>query len=173
MADTLFLLPATAFIGDIDAQLVAGDVAATFVRHNGRPAIALDDTAEEAVISGEYICPESYGGGTIKADLLVAADTETTNGCVLDIFVEAKTPGTDTLDMETADSWAAANSSGAISFSGTTAGDPIKATVTLTNADSLAAGDVVRFGIRRDTDHASDTATNDVFLYSGRIWEDA
>jgi hypothetical protein len=167
------LIPAGAFIGDSDANLVSGDLAATLENHNGRAALAFDATDEEAALSPEYIMPEGYGGSTLKAGIVIAADSDTTNGCVFDVFVEAKTPSSDTIDMETADSWDLANSSGDIDLSGTTAGDPILVTITLTNKDSVAAGDLVRFGIRRDTDHANDDASGDIFLYSVRIYEDA
>jgi len=172
MADTLFLIAASGLVGDNDAQLVAGDVAATFETHIGRPAMSFDDTAEEAATSPEYECPESYGGGTLKATLHLSAQA-TTGGVVMDVFVEAKTPGTDTIDMSDTASWDSANSTGDIDFAGTTAGDPVSATVTLTNKDGMAAGDAVRIGVRRDTDHANDDLSGDVFLYSVRIWEDA
>lgn len=171
MAHTsLFPLPASAFIGDNDAQLVAGDVAAAAKNHKGRPAMAFDDTEEEAMVSPEYVMPGQYAGGTLTADILFGMASDNTNDVALDVFVEAKTPNTDTLDMEAATSWDAANS-GTVSLSGSTASDPLKLSITLTNKDSVAAGDLVRFGIRRDTDSVNDDASGDLFIYSVDIWE--
>lgn len=165
-------LPASAFIGDNDAQLVAGDAAAAPVNHLGRPAYAFDDTDEEAITSVEFEMPAEYtGSGTLKAEIFFAMASDTTNDIAIDVFVEAKTAGTDTLDMEAASSWDTANS-GTASVSGTTAGDPLSLTISLTNKDSVAAGDVVRIGLRRDCDSANDDATGDMFIYSVSIYEE-
>lgn len=166
-------LPATMFVGDNSAQLVAGDVTARRVNHSGRPALAFDDTAEEAAVSQEFEVPTAHTGtGTLKATLHVAAASDATNDIAFDVFVESKTPNTDTLDMESAASWDTANA-GTISLAGTTAGDPLTLTITLTNADSVAAGDLVRIGIRRDTDSANDDAAGDIFVYAVTLYEEA
>lgn len=171
MAHTsLIPLTASMFTGDTDAQLVAGDVPATPVRHKGRPAWAFDATDEEAIVSGEFTMPGQYAGGTLSADLHFAMASDATNDIALDVFVEAKTPNGDTLDMEAAVSWDTANS-GTKSVGGTTAGDPLMLTVTLTNKDSVAAGDLVRIGIRRDCDSGDDDASGDLYLYAAELWE--
>lgn len=167
-----YILPATAFVGDNDAQLVAGDGSAAFVNHKGRPALAFDDTDEEAATSVEFEVSEDYTGlGTLKAKILFAMASDVTNDIAIDVFVESKTPNSDTLDMETATSWDSANS-GTASVSGTTAGDPLTLVIILSNKDSIAAGDFVRIGIRRDTDSANDDATGDMFIYSVSIYEE-
>jgi len=168
---TLLTMPASAFIPDQNAQLVAGDVGASWVSHKDRPALSFDDTAEEAVVSPEYSMPGQYAGGTLKATGFIYAADDNSNGCVFDFFIEAITP-LDTLDLEAAVSWDAANSSGDIDLNGTTVGDLIAFTVTLTNKDSIAAGDLFRLGVRRDTDHANDDASGDIYLSSVEIWED-
>ena len=171
MAHTSLLsISASAFVGDVDANLIAGDGAATPEVHNGRPAMAFDDTSEEAMLSAEFIMPGQYAAGTLTVDILFAMASDNTNDIALDVSVEAKTPGTDTLDMTSADSWDTKNA-GTVSLSGSTAGDPLKLSVTLTNKDSVAAGDVVRIGIRRDCDSANDDATGDLYIYSVDIWE--
>jgi len=168
----LLIIPASAFIGDNDAQLVGGDVLAPLSAKKGRPVLVFDDTAEAAATSPEYAMPASFAGGTLKATVFGFAATNAADGVVFDVFVEAKTPDTDTLDLETATSWDSANSSGDWDLSGTTAGDPTDIEVTLTNKDSVAAGDLVRFGIRRDTDHANDDASGDFYILAIVIWED-
>ena len=167
---TMILLPATAFVGDNDAQLVGGDGPAVPVNHKGRAAMAFDATDEGAMVSAEFVMPGQFAAGTLTADIVFAMASDNTNDIRLDIYVEAKTPGTDTLDMETATSWDTVNSA-TVSLSGSTAGDPLKLSITLTNKDSVVAGDLVRFGIRRDTDSGDDDASGDLFIYSVDIWE--
>ena len=133
---TLLSLSANSFIGDTDANLVAGDSGAIPVLHKGRPAISFDNT----------------------------------NDIALGVYLEAKTPNVDTLDMETATSWDVANS-GTISLSGSTVGDPLNLSVPLTNNDSVATGDLVRLGIRRDTLSPNDDASGKVFIYNVDFWE--
>ena len=164
-------LPATFFIGDGDAQLVAGDVAARRVNHVGRPGWAFDDTAEEAILSAEFDVPSTHtGSGTFKAILKLAAASDATNDSRFDVFVEKKTPGSTTLDMEAASGWGSANSA-TKSFAGTTAGDLVELAVTL--SDSVAAGDLLRIGVRCDCDHADQDVVGDVFLYAVVVREEA
>lgn len=161
-------LPATMFVGDNSAQLVAGDVTARRVNHSGRPALAFDDTVKEAAVSQEFEAPSAHTGtGTLKATLHVASASDVTNDIAFDVFVESKTPNTDTLDMESAASWGTANA-GTLSLAGTTAGDPLALTITLTNADSMAAADLVRIGIRRNAG-----ASGDIFVYAVTLFEEA
>jgi len=169
---TLLNFPASALIGDNDAQLVAGDAAAPHASKLGRPVLAFDDTAEEAALTPCVAVPSQYAGGTLKATLFLFAASDTSNGCVFDVGVEAVTPDADTLDLEAAASWDTLNSSGDVDLSGTTAGDLVAATVTLANKDSIAAGDLARFGVRRDTDHANDDAVGDVYLAALEVWEE-
>lgn len=158
--------------GDNDAQLVAGDVAAAHeTPAKGRPCLAFDDTEEEAAITGEYSMPGQFAGGTLKATIEVYMKSDNTNDIAYDVFVEAKTPDTDTIDLEADESWDTANA-GTISLAGSTAGDPLTIEITLTNKDSVAAGDLVRFGIRRDTDSGDDDASGDACVTALEIWED-
>ncbi len=167
---TLLSLSANSFIGDTDANLVAGDSGAIPVLHKGRPAISFDATTEQAMVSPEFIMPGQYAAGTLNADILFAMADDNTNDIALGVYLEAKTPNVDTLDMETATSWDVANS-GTISLSGSTVGDPLKLSVPLTNNDSVATGDLVRLGIRRDTLSPNDDASGKVFIYNVDFWE--
>jgi hypothetical protein len=169
---TLLSLAASSFIGDQDAQLVAGDVAVPHASHLGRPCLAFDDTAEEAAVSVEFEMPTQYSGSGLSATIHFAAGSDMDPAVVaVDVFVEAKTPNADTLDMVAESSWAAVNA-GTKSL-GTDNGDPISLDIALTNADSVAAGDLVRIGIRRDTDSASDDAVGDMFVYSVTLEDNA
>lgn len=168
--DTIFSFTAMDFNPDNDAQLVAGDGPPQMVVHKGRHVWAFDDTVEEAVVTPEYVVPSHYSAGTLKAIIHFYMETDATNDIAIDFFVEAKTPNSDTLDMETATSWASANS-GTKSLASTTAGDPLTLEITLTNGDSIAKADSVRFGFRRDCDSANDDAVNDMFVSAVEIQE--
>lgn len=165
-------LPATFFSPDSDAQLVVGDNPFVFKVHEGRAVMQFDDTDEAAGVSGEFTWPDAYTGtGTLKGDILYYTASDNTNDAAFDLFVEAKTPNSDTLDMEATDSWDTANS-GTASVSGSTAGDPRTMTITLSNKDSVASGDSVRIGIRRDCDSANDDIVGNVFVAWVRIYEE-
>ncbi len=167
---TLLVLDASVFVGDDDAQLVAGDVGASpEVIKSSRMWWAFDDTDEEAITSKQLVMPSQYTGSGLKAIVhgffkteTVAAETAT-----IDVFIEAVTPNSDTLDMETAESFSTLNQGDVVP--GGTAGDPVSLSITLTNADSVAVGDSFRIGIRRDIDDGDDTATGDFCLYAVEI----
>lgn len=163
-------LPATAFVPDASAQLVAGDAACGFSAHRGRSALAFDTSVLEAAVSHEFAWPSNASTGTVKADIHYYSETANTSNFRFEVFVEAKNPGTDTLDLETAVSWGSANAQSAAL--GGTAGDPRKVTVTLTNKDSVAAGYTTRIGIRRANDHADDAASGDAFVLGLLIYEE-
>ena len=158
-------------IGDQDAQLVGADAAAAHeVPAVGRPVLSFNDTDEEAAITAEVAMPGQYAGGTLKATIFLFTASDNTNDAAFDVFVEAVT-ALDTLDIQATADWDTANS-GTVSVSGTTAGDLVALTITLTNKDSVAKGDMVRFGIRRDCDSGDDDIVGDVFVTTLEIWED-
>ncbi len=167
---TLLTIPASAFFGDQDAQLVAGDAHAGQETFLGKPALAFDNTDEEAAVSPEFEMPKKYTGTGLKARLHWTSPT-TTGDVRLEVYVEAKTPNSDTLNTVTTASWASANAVTDDAPAG--AGDPLRVDVTLTNADGVAAGDTVRFGIRRDTDHADDDLADDAYVWTVTIEDDA
>ena len=167
---TLFNLPASIWFGDTDAQLVAGDAPAPHDVKVGRIVLAFDDTVEEAALTPEMQMPTEYGGGTLNATVHFFMASDTTNDVAIDVFVEAFTPNVDGVDLETASNWDTVNA-GTKSVGGTDAGDPLDLDITLTNKDSVAADDLVRFGIRRDTDSANDDAVGDMFITTVTIWE--
>ena len=170
---TLLVIPASAMTGAAatTTQMVSGDAAATFEVHQGRLALAFDGVDEEAAVTAEMEMPSQYTGSGLTATLHIASETVNSSSCVFDVFVEAKTPGSDTLDMEAASSWNTTVNTATHTFAGT-AGDPRSVDVTLTNSDGLAAGDLVRFGVRRDTDSGSDDIVSDIFVYSLTIEDD-
>jgi len=158
--------------GDEDAQLVAGDIASTTYTHKGRKVWSFDDTVEQALLTDPKVMPAGIDGfsGTLHATLFLYMGSDNTNDIAMDAFVEAVTPDADTLDLETATGWDSVNA-GTISLAGTTAGDLVTMDITLTNADNVAVGDLVRFGIRRDCDSANDDASGDVNLIAFEVWK--
>lgn len=161
-------LPATAFVGDNNAALVAGDAPAQFDSLYDRPCWAFDATDEECIVSIYFRMPSDYAGGTLTATLALAANNAA-NGAVFDVAVEAVTASSDTLSMNAADGFDTVNS--ATHTFGGTAYDLRNLAVTLTNKDSVAVGDWVRLGIRRDCDSGSDDAAVDAYLFSVEIAE--
>lgn len=91
------------------------------------------------------------------------ATAGTTGDVDWDVSVQAVTPA-DALNILTTTSYDTANSTDNTSVPGT-AGYLFKVTVTLTNADSMAAGDRVRLLVTRDA--VSDVSTLDVVLLGG------
>jgi len=168
---TLLNFPASAMFGDDDAQLVAGDVIAPHDEHKGRSVLSFDSADEEAALTPEVTMPTQYTGTGLKAIVYFYMASDNTNDVAIDVFVEAITPNADTLDLEAATSWASANS-GTKSVGSTTVGDLLSLSITLTNADSVAVGDLVRFGVRRDTDSGNDDADGDMFIVALEIADD-
>ncbi len=167
---SLLNFSASGFVPDQNAQLVGGDVGAVMGAHNGAPFAAFDDTDEAAIVSHRWLLA-GYAGGTLKATIGFYMASNAADDIALDVFVEAVTPNADTIDLEAATGWDAANS-GTMSLAGTTAGDPLALTVTLINKDGVVAGDLARFGLRRDCDSGDDDAAGDLYIASVEIWED-
>lgn len=105
---------------------------------------------------------DAYASGNVTLDLYWYADTASSGDVVWDAQLSAITPETDTQDIET-DGLATENTV-TDSHLGTTAQRIHKATITLSNLDSLAAGDLCHLRIARDADNASDTLSGDVVL---------
>lgn len=164
-------LSAQAFTGDNNAQLVAGDLPAVPYSVMDRPCWAFDDTDEMAILSAESSVPADYAAGTVKADIFYAPATDTTNDVAIDVFIESKTADADTINMGSGASWGSANS-GTESLSGIGIADLRVMTITLTNKDSMAANDLFRVGVRRDTDAAGDDASGDLYVFHVDVYEE-
>jgi hypothetical protein len=120
--------------------------------------LAFDATTDEMVF-WQFVMPANYSSGLTM--IVFYKMTSATSGTVrFESFVQAVTPG-DSQDVD-ADAFASSNSNG-----GTvpgTAGYMTTISITLTNADSVAAGDFVTVRLSRDADASSggtDSATGD------------
>lgn len=167
MATTLLQFGAKSFDGDT-LPIVAGDLPAIIDVINGRPVLAFIDGAAESVAISEAVnMPQAYAGGvpTAVLSLFTAA---TANELQLEVQVEAVTSG-DATDLDSTTSFDTANT--ATPTVPATAGHLFQVSITLTNRDSVAAGDMVRFLVRRDSDHANDDAAATMYLVSMEIRE--
>ena len=166
---TLFNFSAEQLIPD-SLPVVGGDGMPLLVPLQGAWFYGFNDTDEEAVITPRVKMPGQYAGGTLMATVwgCFASEVTATDEAVLDVSVEAITQG-DGVDMDAGVSFDAVNS-GEIDPPGT-AGHEAAIDITLTNKDSVAAGDYVRFHVRRDCDGGADTATGDFRLGGIEIWE--
>jgi hypothetical protein len=127
---------------------------------NRRPALGFDTTTAETC-QWTTIAPIGLTG-TLTAKVLYAMATATSGGVAFTVEVEAITTG-DATDTDAGDSFAAVNT-GTDATVPATAGYIDTVSVTLTNNDSIAAGDYVRWRLTRAVANASDTATGDCLV---------
>ena len=123
----------------------------------GRFVLAFD-TATEETCEWEAAVPQGWSGtGTLV--LFYKMASATSGGIRFGASVEAVTSG-DAFDMDAGDSFDTENAASDTSVPGT-AGYGKTLSITLTNQDSLAAGDYLRIRLARKVAHADDTASGD------------
>lgn len=134
---------------------------------NGRTVLDFDATTDESV-DWTFIMPQQYASGTLTAHVHYAMSSATSGNVVLQASVEAVADG----ESVSTDSFDSANGSGQVAVPGT-AGLKDIASITLTNKDSVAAGELVRLRLRRDADStsATDDAAGDMELLAVEIRE--
>ncbi len=126
-----------------------------------RPVLGYDavaTTGERAIWT--FIAPVGITG-TLSIVIHGIMVTATTGNIVMTAALEAITPA-DTVDLDSVASFDSENS--VTQSVPATAGYDFTVSITLTNADSIAAGDYTRLRITRDSNNASDTATGDFHL---------
>lgn len=133
---------------------------------NRRPVLAFDAATGETAY-WTFVAPVGITTPlTAKVHYIMASAT---SGDVdVDVAIEAVTDG-DSLDLDTSTSFASVNSTDNTTVPGT-AGYIDVVSVTLTNNDSIAAGDYVRISLARDA--ASDTASGDMYVLAVEIQDD-
>lgn len=136
---------------------------------NRRPVLAFDTTTSETAY-WTFIAPQGITG-TWTAVISYAMASATTGGVAFDVALEAITSG-DALDTDAATSFDTVNGGNDSAVPGT-AGYMEQISITLTNADSIAAGDLVRVSVARDVADAADTATGDCYLVACEIRDGA
>lgn len=125
---------------------------------NRRPVLAFDDTTNETA-QWTAIAPQGVTG-TLTAYVYYIMASATSGDVDVDVAIEAVTDG-DSTDLDAGDSFDTANSTDNTTVPGT-AGHMDVINVTLTNDDSIAAGDYFRFKLTRDA--SNDTATGDMYV---------
>lgn len=124
------------------------------------PCLDFDTTTAESIYF--YFQAVNYGSGNLTIDIDWYADTAASGDVVWDAQIAAITPNTDSQDIET-DALATANTV-TDSHLGTTNQRLHRATITISNLDSLAAGDWVVLKITRDVSDGADTMSGDACL---------
>ena len=122
--------------------------------------LAYDAASDEAAFW--LIRAVNYGSGNVTVAVDWYADTATSGDVVWEVQLAAITPDTDTQDTETK-ALATANTV-TDTHLGTTGQRLHRASVTVSNLDSLAANDDLWVRIARDANNASDTMTGDAIL---------
>lgn len=125
-----------------------------------RPILLFDAAADEAAYFS-FIAPRNLTT-PLKAVATYAMISATSGNVICDATVEAISDS-DTLDTDTSEGLDSANTSSATAVPGT-AGYIDQLSITLTNGDSVAAGDYCRLRWRRVGSNGSDTATGDLAL---------
>jgi hypothetical protein len=125
-----------------------------------RPALAYDATTDENAYWTDVAAQGFTGAVTVVISYAIAA---TTGAVRWQCALEAVTAG-DALNLNTTDSFDTDNSGGA-TVPGTTY-NLAQQSITMTNADSIAAGDMYRLRVRRDADGTSgtDDAAGDCYV---------
>ena len=131
---------------------------------NARPKLLFNDSTDEFVY-WTFRMPTNYGSAPVLKTFYSMAGANESKAIVFACEVMAVSDG-DAVDMD-ADSYDAANS--ATKACPDAAGAPDEVSVTLTNADSVAAGDFVALKGYRDADNGSDTASGDMEVWAASL----
>ncbi|GII84606.1 hypothetical protein Ssi03_25960 [Sphaerisporangium siamense] len=109
----------------------------------------------------------NYASGSWACELIWYAVNATTGTCRWRVAVAAITPDSDSQDVETK----ALATAQAVDDAhlGTTSKRLHKAVLSISNLDSVAAGDEVWVQVSREANHANDTLANDAALTSVRL----
>lgn len=122
-----------------------------------RPVLAFDATTGETAY-WTLVAPQGLSGA-LTAVVHYKMASATSGGVAFDVAVEAVTDG-DAVDLDAGTSFDSVNGGNDASVPGT-AGYKGEVSIALTNADSIAAGDLVRISLARDVADGNDTATGD------------
>lgn len=136
-----------------------------------RTYLAFDAGTDETCYTPAFRMPTAYtGSGTLKLAIgyhcANAGDGDVVWACQVEAVTDA-----DATDLDSASSFDTANT--ATVTAPATQGYLDVATITLTNKDSVAAGDMVRLAIYRDADAGGDTQTGDARLLYATLYEEA
>jgi hypothetical protein len=142
-----------------------------YVRNLGTafPVTGLAFDANSSEVAFWKWTPFAYGSGNITCDVVWYADTSTTSthGVTWRAALAAITPSVDTQNVET--KAFATTQQASTDLGSTDAQKVMKTTITISNLDSVAAGDEVWLSITRVVSDAGDDLTGDAILTSVRL----
>jgi hypothetical protein len=130
-----------------------------------RPVLGYDATTNEKAY-WSFIAPAGLTG-TITLVLHLLAASAVSGNIIMQSGIEAITPSDASPTPQSASSFDTVNASAATAVPGTLIMFSIS--ITMTNADSIAAGDLVRLYIERNAASASDTAAGDIYLVAAEF----
>lgn len=136
---------------------------------NRRPVLAFNATTSETCY-WTVACPQGWTG-TVTAVITYAMASATSGGVAFDVAAEAISSG-DALDTDATTSFDTVNGGNDTAVPGT-AGYQEQISITLSNMDSVAAADYLRFSLARDVADANDTATGDCYVFAVEIRDGA
>jgi hypothetical protein len=142
----------------LSAEFPASNFAALLIV-NARPVLSFDATTSETSY-WTFVAPQGMTG-TLTVVVTYMMASATTGGVAFDAALEAITAA-DATDLDAGTSFATVNANTG-SVPGT-AGYINQISITMTNDDSIAAGDYVRLSLARDVADAADTATGDCYV---------
>lgn len=135
---------------------------------NRRPVLAYDAATDETAY-WTFVAPQGLTG-TITVVISYIMASATSGSVYFQAALEAVTDG-DATDLDAGTSFDTANSgNGAVPG---TAGYLDQISITMTNADSMAAADYARLSVNRDADNAGDTATGDCYVLAVELRDGA
>lgn len=141
----------------LSAEFPTSAFPALSVDGQNRPYLAFD-AANDETCYWSFIAPQGLTG-TVTVVITYRMASATSGNIIWQAALEAITDG-DATDTDAASSIGTQNSSATTAVPGT-AGYIDQVSITMTNADSIAAGDYCRLAINRDANNASDTAAGD------------
>jgi len=153
---------ATRFVGTPESAHFPSANFPELTQINQRPVLAFDAATDETAYWTD-IAPQGITGTlTLIISYVMASATSGTVG--LQAQIEAVTDN-DATDLDAVTSFDTVNNSASTTVPAT-AGYIDQVSITLTNADSIAAGDYYRISVNRDADGSAiaDTATGDLYL---------
>lgn len=135
-----------------------------YVKNNGTnfpvPGLAFDAASDEAAFWSFIV--KNYGSGNLSLDIHWYADTASSGDVIWDAQIACITPDADTQDIET-DGLATVQSV-TDTHLGTTGQRLHKATIAISNLDTIASGDRLVLRLNRDANNGSDTMTGDAIV---------
>lgn len=143
----------------------SSDPASIIVNQGNYPigALVFDDGTNSTAPSAFFqFRAVEYGSGNLTLDIEWYADTASSGDVVFGASIAVITPNTDSDDIET-NSMATVNTV-TDSHLGTTGQRLHRATITISNLDSLTTDDFVTLRVYRDSDNGSDNLSGNVFV---------